>query len=211
MNEKSEKKRLPAFLLCLFLGPLGIHRFYAGKAGTGILWLLTGGLLGVGVLVDLISILTGAFKDKEKKPIKDWTAKKEKIGAGPIIGAFAVWLVLIIVVMAIVAGLGTGTDTPIAESTTAQQKAEASGEAAKEPAEPETTPVTLDGYDAEAKITVHEINLWKEYENRAAGVAGTAKHGQQVQMIERKGDGVLVETDSGVKGWVTYYFIKELK
>ena len=40
----SEKKLLPAFLLCFFLGSLGIHRFYVGKIGTGILWLITLGL-----------------------------------------------------------------------------------------------------------------------------------------------------------------------
>jgi len=69
----SEKKILPAFLLCFFLGALGIHRFYVGKIGTGILWLLTLGLLGIGVLVDFIMILVGSFKDKEGKVLDQWT------------------------------------------------------------------------------------------------------------------------------------------
>lgn len=47
-----------AFFLCLFLGVIGAHRFYEGKIGTGILYLCTFGLCGVGALIDLIIILT---------------------------------------------------------------------------------------------------------------------------------------------------------
>ncbi len=58
------KGRWTAFFLCLFLGGLGVHRFYVGKNGTGILWLLSGGLFGVGWAIDLLLILVGAFRDK---------------------------------------------------------------------------------------------------------------------------------------------------
>lgn len=51
------KNKWVAFLLCFFLGTLGVHRFYEGKIATGILWLLTAGLLGIGWLVDVICIL----------------------------------------------------------------------------------------------------------------------------------------------------------
>ena len=73
MSEISEKKRLPALLLCLLLGPLGIHRFYVGKIGTGILWLLTVGILGIGALVDLIMIIMGSFADKYGRAVREWT------------------------------------------------------------------------------------------------------------------------------------------
>lgn len=51
------KNKWVSFFLCLFLGYLGIHRFYEGKIGTGIIWLITFGLCGIGWIIDLISIL----------------------------------------------------------------------------------------------------------------------------------------------------------
>ena len=52
-----EKNKWVAFFLCLFLGFLGAHRFYEGKIFTGILYLCTLGLCGIGVIVDLVRIL----------------------------------------------------------------------------------------------------------------------------------------------------------
>lgn len=51
------KSKWVAFFLCLFLGILGAHKFYEGKIGMGILYLLTGGLFIIGVIIDLIAIL----------------------------------------------------------------------------------------------------------------------------------------------------------
>ncbi len=73
MAKKSAKNRLVAFLLCFFLGFLGIHRFYVGKIGTGIVQILTLGGLGIWALIDLIMILAGAFKDKKGNLITEWT------------------------------------------------------------------------------------------------------------------------------------------
>ena len=66
----SEKGFVPTLLLCLFLGTFGIHRFYVGKVGTGILMLLTFGGLGIWTLVDLIIIVCGNFTDKTGNMIK---------------------------------------------------------------------------------------------------------------------------------------------
>lgn len=51
------KNKWVAVLLCLFLGVFGVHRFYEGKIGTGLLYLFTLGLGGFGVLVDFIILL----------------------------------------------------------------------------------------------------------------------------------------------------------
>ena len=57
-----------AILITLFLGGLGVHRFMAGKTGTGIIWLLTGGCLGIGWRIDLIKVCTGKFERKDGTP-----------------------------------------------------------------------------------------------------------------------------------------------
>lgn len=51
------KKKSTATLLCFFLGGLGAHKFYLGQTGQGILFLLTGGVLGFGALVNFIQLL----------------------------------------------------------------------------------------------------------------------------------------------------------
>jgi TM2 domain-containing membrane protein YozV len=68
----SPKSRLAALLLCVFLGYLGIHRFYVGKVGTGIIWLLTGGFFGIGYIVDLILIIVGSFTDQSGLFVLNW-------------------------------------------------------------------------------------------------------------------------------------------
>lgn len=65
----SPKSGMTALLLCIFLGGLGIHRFYVGKAGSGIVQLLTLGLCGIWSLVDLIMIACGNFTDADGKKL----------------------------------------------------------------------------------------------------------------------------------------------
>jgi TM2 domain-containing membrane protein YozV len=72
-TDVSPKSRLVALLLCFFLGSLGIHRFYVGKIGTGILMLITLGFLGIWTFIDFIIIIVGAFKDKQGLRVFRWT------------------------------------------------------------------------------------------------------------------------------------------
>ena len=60
---------LALFLLTFFVGVLGVHRFYVGKIGTGVLMLITLGGLGVWFLVDLILVVTGQFTNKDGQKI----------------------------------------------------------------------------------------------------------------------------------------------
>lgn len=69
--QKSDKDFVTMLLLCFFLGGFGVHRFYAGKTGTGILMLLTLGAFGIWTMIDFILIAVGKFKDKEGKIIKN--------------------------------------------------------------------------------------------------------------------------------------------
>jgi TM2 domain-containing membrane protein YozV len=55
----ADKKTITIVLCCVgFLGLAGLHRFYNGKIISGLVWLFTAGLLGIGTIIDLILLLT---------------------------------------------------------------------------------------------------------------------------------------------------------
>ena len=68
----SPKSRLAALLLCAIFGEFGFHRFYVGKIGTGLIWLCTAGVLGIGWVIDLILIICGEFSDKHGAKLISW-------------------------------------------------------------------------------------------------------------------------------------------
>jgi TM2 domain-containing membrane protein YozV len=70
----SPKSRLAVTLLSGFLGNLGIHRFYLGKVGSGILMFITFGGLGIWGLIDFIMAVCGNMRDNDGLYIKNWNA-----------------------------------------------------------------------------------------------------------------------------------------
>jgi len=86
----SSFKRLWALVLAggSLVGICGLQRFYVGKVGTGILWFLTGGLFGIGQLIDIILILVGQFEDRYGLPLVIWQDSEElkgKVSIGPVV------------------------------------------------------------------------------------------------------------------------------
>ena len=68
-SEPSDKDFVITLLICVFLGGLGVHRFFVDKIGTGVLMLVTLGGLGIWWIIDIILIVTGSFKDSEGRVI----------------------------------------------------------------------------------------------------------------------------------------------
>ena len=64
-TKSSDKSWIAALLLCIFLGELGIHRFYLGYTWQGIVQLFTAGGLGIWALIDLIRIITKDLQPKD--------------------------------------------------------------------------------------------------------------------------------------------------
>ena len=72
------------FYLTLFGGVLGLHRLFSGKIFTGLLYLCTGGLFGLGVLMDLISLFSGSAKDRRKRYYEPLRTPLKKLAVLPV-------------------------------------------------------------------------------------------------------------------------------
>lgn len=67
---RNPRKWVVTLILCLFFGVFGVHRFYVGKIGTGILQLFTAGGYFIWTFVDFVTILTGKFTDSKGNVIR---------------------------------------------------------------------------------------------------------------------------------------------
>ena len=66
----SDKSKDTALLLCIFGGFFGLHRFYVGKIGTGLIYAFTMGFFMIGWLLDICVILMGGFTDNTGAPLR---------------------------------------------------------------------------------------------------------------------------------------------
>jgi TM2 domain-containing membrane protein YozV len=73
----TSKSYLVTWLLSLFLGTLGVDRFYLNQIGLGILKLITGGGFGIWYLIDLILILAGQLKAKDGSALTGYEENKK--------------------------------------------------------------------------------------------------------------------------------------
>lgn len=66
-STNSNSNGIGFFVLTVLLGWLGIHRFYAKKTASGVIWLFTLGICGIGWIIDIVLVLLGKFTDKRGK------------------------------------------------------------------------------------------------------------------------------------------------
>jgi TM2 domain-containing membrane protein YozV len=125
-NLKSVKSYGLTLVLTLFLGFAGAHRFYAGKVWTGFAYLFTLGWLGIGWVIDILTVLFGNFTDKTGQFVRPKSAEESSgnrmdDSSSPTKGLPVwVWLVGGVLVLAVFGSfLGGGADdsTAPAENT----------------------------------------------------------------------------------------------
>lgn len=66
----SDKNKKTALLLCVFGGYIGLHHFYVGNIGKGVLYAITGGFFCIGWFIDIVKIAIGVFTDGAGAPLR---------------------------------------------------------------------------------------------------------------------------------------------
>lgn len=98
MNKSNKSKSL-AVILCVLLGVLGVHRFYVGKTKSGILYLCTFGLFGIGWIYDIFNIVNNLFTDSYGAVITDENPNQNNINKAPKKPAHLMWQFWVAVVV----------------------------------------------------------------------------------------------------------------
>lgn len=134
-----QKSFLTTWLLSLFLGGLGVDRFYLGKIGTGIAKLLTAGGLGVWSLVDLIITLAGKQTDKNRQPLAGY--RQHKVLAIVVSAVLVVGGMVIGMVSGAVAALAiqSAATSPIISAAPVTNETAAAANSSEAPASAEAT------------------------------------------------------------------------
>lgn len=148
-SNTNQKDFLTAAMLSLFLGWLGVDRFYIGKIGTGILKLITLGGIGIWYLIDLILILTGSMKSKDGQALKN-REKNLKIA-------------LIITGIVFVFGLATKAANPSANTSTNQSTKSSTAQESKQ--ENTTEEPKQPDVPAEYKSALAKATSYANYQN----------------------------------------------
>ena len=71
-DDGSDRSRLVALIMAMFLGLFGVHRFYVGKTGSAIAQIFTLGGLGIWTMYDVILIAAGSFRDADGRRVVYW-------------------------------------------------------------------------------------------------------------------------------------------
>ena len=82
LPEVSERSRSVALVLGLLGGVFGLHRFYVGRAQSGVAMVLTLGGLGFWWLFDMVTLVAGEFRDADDLPLRNWHVAETVAGGG---------------------------------------------------------------------------------------------------------------------------------
>jgi len=66
----SRRDWLVTLLLAIFVGKLGVDRFYTGHIGLGLLKLFTCGGFGIWWMIDIILVAVGSYRDADGNPLE---------------------------------------------------------------------------------------------------------------------------------------------